>query len=63
MSSGRYPALLSFLMCPSVTEETIHLPPTPDMIRVLFWAEKMRAWALELENGWVEEGEGVGEKG
>ena len=32
MSSGRYPALLSFLMSPSVKEETIHLPPTPDMV-------------------------------
>ena len=28
---GRYPALLSFLTSPSVTEETIHLPPAPDM--------------------------------
>ena len=37
--------------------------PDPDMIGVLFWAEKARAWALELENGWAEEGEGVGEKG
>ena len=32
MSSGRYPALLNFLMSPSVTEETIHLPPAPDMV-------------------------------
>ena len=24
--------------------------------------EKVRAWELELENGWAEEGEGVGEK-
>ena len=24
------------------------------MVGVLFWAEKARAWALELENGWVE---------
>ena len=31
MSLARYPAFLSFLMCPSVTEETIHLPPAPDM--------------------------------
>ena len=31
MSLDRYPAFLSFLMCPSVTEETIHLPPAPDM--------------------------------
>ena len=40
----------------SLTEETIHLPcaPDPDMIGVLFEAERMEAWALELENGWVE---------
>ena len=31
MSLDRYQAFLSFLMCPSVTEETIHLPPAPDM--------------------------------
>ena len=48
-----------------LTEEAIHLPPAPDldMIGVLFWVEKVRAWALELENRWAEEGEGVGEKG
>ena len=28
----KYPAPRSFLMCPSVTEEAIHLPPAPDMI-------------------------------
>ena len=49
----------------SLTEEAIHLPPAPDpnMIGVLFWAEKVRAWALELENRWAEEGEGMGEQG
>ena len=31
MSLYRYLAFLSFLMCPSMTEETIHLPPAPDM--------------------------------
>ena len=30
-SPERYPALRSLWMCPSVTEETIHLPPAPDM--------------------------------
>ena len=30
-SLDKYPAFLSFLMCPSVTEETIHLPPALDM--------------------------------
>ena len=29
--AARYPAFLSFFMCPSVTEETMHLPPAPDM--------------------------------
>ena len=32
MSSDKYPAFLIFLICPSVTEEAIHLPPAPDMI-------------------------------
>ena len=32
MSLDRYPALRSFLMCPSVTEEAIHLPPAPDIV-------------------------------
>ena len=32
MSSDKYPAFLSFLICPSVTEEAIHLPPASDMI-------------------------------
>ena len=31
MSLDRYPAFLSFLSWPSVTEETFHLPPTPDI--------------------------------
>ena len=31
MSLEKYPSFLSFLMCPSVTEETIHLPPASDM--------------------------------
>ena len=32
MSLDKYPAFLSFLMCPSVMEETIHLPPALDMV-------------------------------
>ena len=28
---GKYPAFLSFLTWPSMTEETIHLPPAPDI--------------------------------
>ena len=31
MSLDKYPAFRSLLMCPSVTEEAIHLPPAPDM--------------------------------
>ena len=48
-----------------LTEEAIQLPPAGDpyMIGVFFWAEKVRAWALELEDGWAEEREGVGERG
>ena len=32
MSLDKYSALRSFLMCPSVTEEAIHLPPSPDIV-------------------------------
>ena len=32
MLLDKYPAFLRFLICPSVTEEAIHLPPTPDMV-------------------------------
>ncbi len=32
MSSDKYPAFLNFLICPSVMEEAIHLPPAPDMV-------------------------------
>ena len=32
---GRYLASRNFLMFSSVTEETIHLPPAPDMIGVV----------------------------
>ena len=32
MSLDKYSAFRSFLMCPSVTEETIHLPSPPDMV-------------------------------
>ena len=28
----KYPALRSFWMCPSMTEEAIHLPPAPDIV-------------------------------
>ena len=35
MSAARYPASRSFVMFSSVTEETIHLPPAPDMLGVV----------------------------
>ena len=31
MSLDKYPVLRSFWICPSVTEEAIHLPPAPDI--------------------------------
>ena len=31
MLLDKYPALRSFWICPSVTEEAIHLPPAPDI--------------------------------
>ena len=65
MCLDKYPASQSFLMSSFLTEEAIHLPPAPypDMIRVRFRAENVRAWALELKNGWEEEGEGMDERG
>ena len=35
ISAARYPAPRSFVMFSSVTEETIHLPPAPDMLGVV----------------------------
>ena len=35
ISAARYPASRNFAMCSSVTEETIHLPPAPDMLGVV----------------------------
>ena len=32
ISLDKYPALRSFWICPSVTEEAIHLPPAPDIV-------------------------------
>ena len=44
----KYPAFLSLLIFPFVTEEAIHLPPAPYMIgERLRW--EVRTWALELE--------------
>ena len=35
MSAARYPASRSFVMFSSMMEETIHLPPAPDMLGVV----------------------------
>ena len=35
MSAARYPASRSFVLFSSVTGETIHLPPAPDMLGVV----------------------------
>ena len=45
ISWAKYPASRSFVMSFSVTEEAIHLPcaPDPDMVEVLFGAERMEA--------------------
>ena len=45
MSLDKYPAFLSFLMCPSVTEETIHLPP------LRTWLEKVEVGSADLGAG------------
>ena len=62
MSVAKYLASRSSLTFPSITEEVIHLPCAldPDMARVFFGRKKIEAWALELEDGWAEEEEGVG---
>ena len=53
MSSGRYPTLLSFLMSPSMREETIHLPPASDIVGEV--EVEVRTWALELEYAGADE--------
>ena len=68
ISFAKYPAARSSVMSFSLTEEAIHLPcaPHPDMVECFLEVEKMRTWALELENGraerekvWVKEGESL----
>ena len=56
ISFAGYPASRSLAMSFSLTEEAIHLPcaPYPDMVECFLEAEKMRTWALELENGTTE---------
>ena len=53
---ARYPASRSLVMSFSLTEEAMHLPcpPDPAMVECFLEAERMRTWALELENGRVE---------
>ena len=63
MSLDKYPTFLSFLMCPSMTEETIHLPPAPDMTgEGRGGSADLGAGARLRKNGWAEEEEGVGDK-
>ena len=50
--AAKYPAARSFVMSSSLTEEAIHLPPTPDMFDC---AEKVRTGALELERARMDE--------
>ena len=54
---ARYLGSRSLVMSFSLTEEAIHLPcpPDPDMVECFLEAEKMRTWALELEEGRAEE--------
>ena len=56
ISFTRYPASRSLVMSFSLTKEAIHLPfpPDPDIVECFLEAEKMRTWALELENGRAE---------
>ena len=53
MSAAKYPAARRFVMCFSLTVEATHLPPAPDMFSC---AEKIWAWALELEGARVSKG-------
>ena len=53
---ARYLASRRLVMSFSLTEEAIHLPCTLDldMVECFLKAEKMRTWALELDNGRAE---------
>ena len=63
MSAARYPASWSFVMSSYIMEETIHLPPAPDMFEWLCReGENLGAAARACENGWAGEEEGMGEK-
>ena len=63
MLSPRYPASQSLVMFSFVTEEAIHLPPAPDMLRSYGEGENLGAGARGCENGLEKEEEGVGENG
>ena len=63
MLLDKYPAFLSFLMCPSVTEETIHLPPAPDIFGVVLRRKcELGRWRSSAREWMGREEEGVGEK-
>src|SRR3954470_2888510 len=63
ISAARYPAPRSFVMSSSVTEETIHLPPAPDMLGVVLRRKReLGRWSSSAREWMSKEEEGVGEK-
>ena len=63
MSLDKYPAFLSLLMCPSVTEEAIHLPPAPNMFGVFLRRRcELGRWISSAQEWIGREVEGVGKK-
>ena len=63
ISAARYPAPRSFVMFSSVTEETIHLPPAPDMFGVVLRRKcELGCWSSSARECMGKEEEGAGEK-
>ena len=61
MSADKYPAPRSFVMFSSVTEETIHLPPAPDMLGVVLRRKCELGRCSSSAQEWMsKEEEGVG---
>ena len=64
MLSDKYPAVLNFLICPSVMEEAIHLPPppNPNIFRKLPFSgeEECLGVRARTEGNELAEGEGMG---
>ena len=58
MSLDKYPALRSLWIYPSVTEEAIHLPPSPDMVGEGRGGEcGLGRWSSSAQE-WISEGGG-----